>query len=902
MSTARTCKAGDPSCVPSGGGGSDAARGEDGRDASGAGKKDVIPGGNGGGGDGSGGIGGGGNAGGQGDARRDLPPASSDARDARDTTSDQGPGPGDGRLGDSPADARLDGGRDGLPDLPNDGPRDVKLDGPPGDRVPDTILCGTREICGNGIDDDCNGLVDCFDRACQSDPSCINKKKEVCDNGIDDDGNGLVDCKDPSCFGDKVCVVPGREICNNNLDDDDDDLADCADSDCAGDPTCVVRPGNEICDNGKDDNADGLADCTDPQCKTFPACLQAACTVDVDFGVIASSGASVTRTISTLGATNSYATCAPPGGVARVGSFSLAAAADLRLDISQTTGSAHVVALFRAGVGQACDQNPVDCVRVGDKATQTRTFNALPAGSYWIAVQSFPGTPGSATLTLSTGKASATETCDNGKDDDGDGAIDCADLDCASASNCNLCVADINLGAIVLGGSSKTATVDTTLGSNRYHPSCTGLSTGNDVVVRFSVKETVGITLSWTQTGDHMYGLFDVPTQGLRCDSDEGGCADMQGRQSGTTNWSYFEPGDYLLIFKARAPGQEGKIRISLTAFANRGIEICNNNIDDDGDLLVDCDDSDCFGMAPCNTPMCAPDGDLGSIDVGTTVSVHVDLTSATQVYQSDCSNDGHGRAYRLNVLAPLELEFYCTQTGDQVFLLSSQLGPLDLCDAHLLTCADPSTLPGGCNFGIPAVQPGSYYLLVQAFRRGTEGTVDLRLRGATQRVLEICDNGVDDDGDGAADCDDRKCATEEICTKRRCRPDKDLGLLVIDGSAVSLALQTSGAGNDQTKSTCASAPTGADGVVGFSLPGKTDLTIEWAQVGNHALVLYQADVAPLPCEANTLVECKATAGASTGSYVHKGLPAGQYFLVVDADRAGSDGGVILQLSGFPAQ
>jgi hypothetical protein len=231
---------------------------------------------------------------------------------------------------------------------------------------------------------------------------------------------------------------------------------------------------------------------------------------------------------------------------------------------------------------------------------------------------------------------------------------------------------------------------------------------------------------------------------------------------------------------------------------------------------------------------------------------------------------------------------------------LSSQQAPLDMCDAHLVNCADPGVLPGGCNFGIPAVQPGSYFLLVQGFTSGSEGAVTLSLRGASQRVLEICDNGIDDDGDGAIDCNDRKCATDDSCTKLRCRPDKQLGLLAIDGTTMSVAVQTSGAGNDQIKTACVSTATGADTVVGFTLPGKTDLTIEWAQVGNHALVLYQADNAPLPCEANALIDCRATAAASTGKYVLKGLPAAQYYLVVDADKPGSEGGVILQVSGLP--
>ena len=793
-----------------------------------------------------------------------------------------------------------DGNRDGSRDLPADGNRDLRLDGPT-DGKPDNYVCGKVEICGNGIDDDCNGLGDCFDPACASDPSCIDHKKETCGNGIDDDGNGLIDCKDPACFGDKACVVPGREICNNNLDDDADRLVDCADPDCATDPTCVVKPGDEICDNGKDDNGDGLVDCSDPKCKTFAACLQAACTADVDFGAIASSGASVTRTMSTVGATASFTTCASPGGVARVGSFSLAATADVRLDFSQAAGAAHVVALFRAGVGQTCDQNPVSCLRVADKSSATDTYSALAAGNYWIVVQSFPGTPGSTTVTLSTGKAGTLEICDNGIDDDGDGAIDCADLDCAKAANCKLCVADVNLGTLVVGGGSKSATLDLKKSSNRYHPSCAGLSTGNDMVVQFSVKETVGLALVWWQTGDQVYGLFRLPSAGASCDTDSAGCTDLGALSAGVDNWSFFDPGDYLLIFKARAAGTEGTISLTLSAFANRGVEICDNGIDDDGDQLVDCDDPDCYGVAICTAPMCVPDGDLGSIDIGTSTSVHIDLTSASKVFATTCGKgDGRGRSYKVKLLQPMVLDVFCSQTGDQVLQISPQTAPLDACDAHVDNCADPSILPGGCNFGIPDLQPGTYFILVQGFTAGSEGTVDLTLRGVQERILEICNNGIDDDGDGAIDCNDRKCALDQNCQNLRCRPDKNLGLLALDGTTLSAAVQTSGAGNDQLKSTCVSGPGGADAVVGFSLPGKTDLTLEWAQVGNHALVLYKADTVPLPCEANTLIDCKATAGVSTGSYTLSGLAEGKYYLVVDADKAGSEGGVILQINGKP--
>ena len=158
--------------------------------------------------------------------------------DGRDGSADRSPDGAEVARADVPADGKLDAPKDG----PLDGNRDVRTDG-----RPDAYVCTALESrCGDGVDDDCNGYLDCKDPACMNDPVCIDRKKETCDNRIDDDGNGLVDCKDPACFGDQACVTPGIEVCNNNLDDDEDGQVDCADSDCAKDPTCQVTPGDEI--------------------------------------------------------------------------------------------------------------------------------------------------------------------------------------------------------------------------------------------------------------------------------------------------------------------------------------------------------------------------------------------------------------------------------------------------------------------------------------------------------------------------------------------------------------------------------------------------------------------------------------------------------------------------------
>src|SRR5690242_2660516 len=81
---------------------------------------------------------------------------------------------------------------DGTDDLPDDLLTDASVDGSNdlGDRGGDGQVCAAHEICGNQIDDDCNGLTDCQDPSCRTQALCIDHKMENCRNGIDDDLNG----------------------------------------------------------------------------------------------------------------------------------------------------------------------------------------------------------------------------------------------------------------------------------------------------------------------------------------------------------------------------------------------------------------------------------------------------------------------------------------------------------------------------------------------------------------------------------------------------------------------------------------------------------------------------------------------------------------------------------------
>jgi hypothetical protein len=246
-------------------------------------------------------------------------------------------------------------------------------------------------------------------------------------------------------------------------------------------------------------------------------------------------------------------------------------------------------------------------------------------------------------------------------------------------------------------------------------------------------------------------------------------------------------------------------------------------------------------------------------------------------------------------------LIFNCVDGGSHVMELSQQLAPLDLCDEHVVSCVDPATIPFGCNFALPGLQPGQYNLIIQAFGAGDEGTFNLTLVGQQETVREICDNGVDDDNDGAADCNDRKCVTWPACARFSCRPNESLGPLALDGTARSVVVQTTMGEDDQRSLSCISAPGGQDGVIDFQLPAAADVTLEWAQIGNHAIAIY-SDAGPLfACDAGSEVACVPSGNMTSGMRLFPDLPAGRYHVVVDADRPGVEGGVVLQLSATAA-
>ncbi len=104
----------------------------------------------------------------------------------------------------------------------------------------------------------------------------------ACGDGVDNDRDGRIDCADSDCVGAADCGVPIYGIayetdCDDDLDNDSDNAVDCADQDCINAPNCLAAPyGIPIesdCANGIDDDGDGYVDCRDGDCLTDPECF-----------------------------------------------------------------------------------------------------------------------------------------------------------------------------------------------------------------------------------------------------------------------------------------------------------------------------------------------------------------------------------------------------------------------------------------------------------------------------------------------------------------------------------------------------------------------------------------------------------------------------------------------------
>jgi hypothetical protein len=356
------------------------------------------------------------------------------------------------------------------------------------------------------------------------------------------------------------------------------------------------------------------------------------------------------------------------------------------------------------------------------------------------------------------------------------------------------------------------------------------------------------------------------------------------------------EKGVHYYIVDGIKKGSEGFVNLTFRAVSNRGPELCANGIDDDGDGLIDCLDPDCFGFPGCGGPPCQPDHQVGPLSPGGASStLQLDLTKGSHTSVVPCAlGGGKDTVIEVTLAQVSGLQIDCTQTGDHVFGLFAAVQPRDACDKNAVNCADPKIGALGCDFIMPNMQPGKYYLVVQAFKAGSEGTMSLMLSATPDHAQEICNNGIDDDGNGLTDCKDPSCSQHPICLGKQCSPDASVGLVPATGTPVNVAVTTTGAG-DRYSATCAKGG-GEDAAVSFKLAAPANLQLDYAQFGNHVFGLFDNKGSAYACDVSSK-GCQTTNGQAMGKVTFTGLQAGEYYLIVEALSSGNEGSVVMKLS-----
>jgi len=321
-------------------------------------------------------------------------------------------GDGDGVCGDVDTcpvgDDHVDGDGDGTPDACDACTAADETDSD-GDGV-----CDPLDACPGGRDD-ADSDSDGVPNACDT---------ETCADGSDNDGNGLVDCSDPACRVHASCWSPTVESCSSAADDDRDGLTNCEDPDCSGIVPCVFVDRQELCANQSDDDLDGMADCADPDCREFSTCSGSP-SCDSEWRITTPGRYGVR-----------------PGPQANVCSFR-GNSVDIPLELP--AGSYCVLAVnpdtsrwaeLVLGAGTDCALSDAGCAtgsnRVGMQFSSGGSLKHLRLLSPLSSTHDIYVWRGT---TCSTTPPSETQ-CGNGRDDDGDDAVDCADADCRSARGC----------------------------------------------------------------------------------------------------------------------------------------------------------------------------------------------------------------------------------------------------------------------------------------------------------------------------------------------------------------------------------------------------------------------------------------------------------------------------------
>ena len=575
----------------------------------------------------------------------------------------------------------------------------------------------TPEVCDDNVDNDGNGLIDCADPACFLDPNCnLPGVENNCANGLDDDGDGAIDCDDSDCTLDPNCNVVAFETdCDNGIDDDNDALVDCADSDCAAHPDCIF--GDElVCDNGIDDDADGLTDCNDSDCTLDPNCAHAEfdCAdnidndgdglIDCDDDDCSASvecvqagncnpigdlrcGDVITGANNMPGSTNQqdvYCGFNPGGWSGPEVSWVFTPTYDGTVDITLTGLSADldIQALVDDG---GCDQD--DCEANGwnpPPQPESMDWYAFAGTPYYILIDGWQGAVSNFTMTV-TCTSSSESDCADGIDNDLDGDLDCADIDCLGDSDCPelACGDGIDNDA---DGFIDCNDVDC-FGTPTCLPelNCVdGVDNDSDGSIDCDDSDCAGVPACQPES-DCEDGVDNDGDGAIDCDDedclDNDACAEpveldcADGLDNDGDGQVDCDDLDCSLFPGCIGPdveicddgldndfdGDEDCFDSDCTGFPGCDVEtVCDDGFDNDTDGLADCNDTDCYGEPGCPVLLFSSVDDDPADFVHFPRGGHTSTTAWEQGVPDTAAQSGNGPA-----TAHTGTDAWCTGCGD---------------------------------------------------------------------------------------------------------------------------------------------------------------------------------------------------------------------------------------------
>lgn len=454
---------------------------------------------------------------------------------------------------------------------------------------------------------------------------------EICGDNIDNDGDGQIDCADTDSDCYPISLSPRYRInsqswTNGNM------LTICADdqirlgTQSGLQSNIVLTYPNNTTDNTP--NGDSYFTINNPAAGTYTITYTnaAGCTRQVNYVVTISNG-----TITSVNSVNPSNCPTPNNGTITIN------ASGSNLQYSINNGASY----FNSNV-----------------------FSSLVAGSYTIKIRN--SSTGCVTTYANNPVVLVAPSCANPcTDSNGNGTIDCADLGCTpeidlvspvAPSNCpqanngsiSISATGLNLLYSINGVNFQANNVFTGLAAGSYTvvvkntiSNCTTSYTGNPVQLAAPDCSEI-CNNNYDDDGNGLTDCADpacgaptingvMPTNDSSCAFDDGSIsisatgANLQFSITGGSSYQNsalftgLGAGSYSVVVRNSGTGcitTYGTVTVSGPSCP----EICNNNIDDDGDGFIDCQDSECSQLAlnsiSANNPTNCPDMDNGSITI----------------------------------------------------------------------------------------------------------------------------------------------------------------------------------------------------------------------------------------------------------------------------------------------